>query len=206
MENFEKAFTETKLGHSNLILKNIFIKSATYEGMFDNGIPNKKLIDHHVSMAKGNVALTTVSYGAVSADARTFNTQMYINSWSLSKLKVLANEVHKAGGKVSMQLTHCGYFSKNKDVKAPLAPSKIFNEYGALSGIMFSKAMTKVDMDKVSDDFARAALHLKEIGFDAVEIHMGHGYLLSQFLSPKVNKRKEKMNMEEVLKIDHDSH
>lgn len=184
-------FSNKKLGFGDTVLKNAFIKSATFEGMIKNGIPTQALIDHHVNMAKGDVALTTVSYGAVSPDARTFNNQMYINNSSLKELKVLADEVHKAGGKVSMQLTHCGYFSKNKDFKRPLAPSRVFNEYGFLSGIIFSKEMDKQDMQRVSDDFANAALRLKEIGFDAVELHMGHGYLLSQFLSPWTNKRKD---------------
>ena len=187
----ENAFIEKKIGHSDLHLKNIFIRSAAYEGMLDKGLPNQDLINHHVAMARGNVALTTVSYGAVSADGRTFNTQMYINDLSLEKLKILADEVHKAGGKVSMQLTHCGYFSKNKDSRQPMAPSRVFNEYGFLSGIMFSKAMTFADMKQVANDFAEAALRLKEIGFDAIEIHMGHGYLLSQFLSPRTNRRKD---------------
>jgi 2,4-dienoyl-CoA reductase-like NADH-dependent reductase (Old Yellow Enzyme family) len=189
--SFENVFQEKRMGNSGLKLKNVFIKSATYEGMFKNGIPTQKLIDHHVAMAKGNVGLTTVSYGAVSPDGRTFNDQMYINSKSLKKLEILASEVHKATGKVSMQLTHCGYFSKNKDIKKPLAPSKVFNEYGFLSGIAFSKEMTTADMENVSNDFAEAAIKLKRIGFDAVEIHMGHGYLLSQFLSPWTNKRKD---------------
>jgi len=188
---FEQAFIEKKIAHSDLQLKNIFIRSAAYEGMLNHGLPNRDLIDHHVAMARGNVALTTVSYGAVSASARTFNTQMYINDRSLEKLKILADEVHKAGGKVSMQLTHCGYFSKNKDSKQPLAPSRIFNAYGSISGIMFSRAMTLADMKEVISDFAEAALKLKNIGFDAVELHMGHGYLLSQFLSPRTNKRKD---------------
>ena len=188
---FKKTFSERKLGNSSLLLKNAYIKSATYEGMVKNGLPTSQLTEHHVKMAKGNVALTTVSYGAVSADARTFNEQMYIHSESLKELKILADEVHNEGGKVSMQLTHCGYFSKNKDFKNPMAPSKIFNEYGFLSGIVFSKEMTKKDMDTVSNNFAEAALQLKNIGFDAVEIHMGHGYLLSQFLSPWTNKRKD---------------
>ncbi len=189
--SFENVFQEKRMGNSGLKLKNVFIKSATYEGMFKNGTPTQKLIDHNVAMANGNVGLTTVSYGAVSPDGRTFNQQMYINSKSLKKLEVLASEVHKATGKVSMQLTHCGYFSKNKDIKRPLAPSKVFNEYGFLSGIAFSKEMTRVDMENVSNDFAEAATKLKRIGFDAVEIHMGHGYLLSQFLSPWTNKRKD---------------
>lgn len=187
----EVAFSEKQMGKSNLILKNVFIKSATYEGMFKNGIPTQKLIEHHVSMANGNIGLTTVSYGAVSPEGCTFKDQMYINEESLVPLKILANEVHKAGGKVSMQLTHCGYFSKNTDIKTPLAPSKVFNEYGFLNGLVFSKEMTKTDMQLVSNQFAEAALNLKNIDFDAVEIHMGHGYLLSQFLSPWTNKRKD---------------
>lgn len=187
----KKAFRNRSLGFGDTTLKNVFIKAAAYEGMCYNGIPTQSLIDHHVDMAKGEVALTTVSYGAVSAYARTFNDQMYINDQSLPKLKELADEVHKVGGKVSMQLTHCGYFSKNKDNKRPLAPSRVFNEYGFLSGIMFSKAMTGKDMRKVSEDFATAALNLKNNSYDAVEIHLGHGYLLSQFLSPWTNKRKD---------------
>ena len=191
MKTFEEAFSEKRLGDSKLKLKNVFIRSAAYEGMFDQGIPTQALIDHHVAMARGEVGLTTVSYGAVSADGRTFIDQMYINDQSLPVLKVLAQKVHLAGGKVSIQLTHCGYFSKNKEVKYPLAPSRIFNEYGSLSGILFSRAMTLADMEKVSNNFAEAAHRVKEAGYDAIEIHMGHGYLLSQFLSPKTNKRKD---------------
>jgi 2,4-dienoyl-CoA reductase-like NADH-dependent reductase (Old Yellow Enzyme family) len=186
-----KAFSPKKLGFGNMLMKNVFIKSATFEGMYKNGIPTEKLIDYHVAMAKGCVALTTVSYGAISEHARTFKDQMYINDHSLEKLNILTQKVHESGGKVSMQLTHCGYFTKNTQIKKPLAPSRVFNEYGFLSGIMFSKAMTKEDMDRVSAQFGDAAYRLKAIGFDAVEIHMGHGYLLSQFLSPYTNKRKD---------------
>lgn len=191
MSPLEQAYLERKLGHSDLILKNMFIRSAAYEGMLDHGLPRRDLIDHHVAMARGSVALTTVSYGAVSAAGRTFNTQMFINEQSLARLKVLADAVHAEAGKVSMQLTHCGYFSKNRDNKHPLAPSRVLNAYGFLSGIMFSREMNRTDMEQTTMDFAQAALQLKNIGFDAVEIHMGHGYLLSQFLSPRTNRRKD---------------
>ncbi len=185
----ERAFRKQFL--NGIEFKNVFIKTATYEGMYDEGLPNQKLLDHHVNLAKGNVALTTLSYGAVSADGRTFKDQMYIHSKSLVKLAEIAEKVHEAGGKISIQLTHCGYFSKNAEFKRPLAPSMLFNEYGFMSGIFFSKAMSVNDMKKVADDFADAALKLKNAGFDAVELHMGHGYLLSQFLSPWTNKRKD---------------
>jgi 2,4-dienoyl-CoA reductase-like NADH-dependent reductase (Old Yellow Enzyme family) len=187
-----RAFHDKELGSTGIRLKNSFIKSATYEGMYTDGLPLQKLTDHHLALARGGVALTTLSYGAVSPEGRTFPNQMYIHDKSLEKLKKLAEEVHRAGGKVSMQLTHCGYFSKNMAVESPLAPSRIFNKYGALSGIMFSREMTRDEMLVVSEEFASAALRLKKIGFDAVEVHMGHGYLLSQFLSPATNKRKDK--------------
>ena len=187
----KKAFSPKKIGSSGLEINNVFIKSATFEGMYSDGIPNQKLIDHHVTLVKGGVGLTTVSYGAVSADARTFDDQMYVNRESLKALEILAQKVHKAGGKVSMQLTHCGYFSKNKKAKSILAPSKLFNAYGALSGLAYSKAMSEKDMERIIEDFVQAALALKSIGIDAVEIHMGHGYLLSQFLSPLTNKRND---------------
>lgn len=189
MKALKEAFRPRVL--AGIELNNSFIKAATFEGMYDQGIPNHKLIDHHVSMAKGGVALTTIAYGAVSKEARTFKQQMYINDESLMPLKVLADQVHKEGGKVSIQLTHCGYFSKNTEFKRPLAPSKVFNAYGVLSGIMFSKEMTLEDLKRVANDFSSSAKKLKGIGFDAIELHMGHGYLLSQFLSPWTNKRKD---------------
>lgn len=183
------AFTSVQLGP--LTLKNRFIKSATYEGMYDNGIPNAKLIQHHADIVRGGTTLTTVSYGAVSSEGRTFKDQMWINEKSLPKLKELAESVHQAKGKASIQLVHCGFFSKNTEIEKPLAPSRIFNAYGVLSGLAFSKAMGKADLEKVKADFVRSASAVAESGFDAVEIHMGHGYLLSQFLSPKTNKRKD---------------
>lgn len=191
MNTLQKAYEEKKLGESDLLLKNVFIRSAAYEGMYDRGLPNQALTDHHVAMAKGQVGLTTVSYAAVSADGRTFSEQMYIHDRSLEELRRLVKEVHKAGGKVSIQLTHCGYFSKNKEVRNALAPSRIFNEYGSLSGLMFSREMNSSDLERVSDDFATAASACQGIGCDAIEIHMGHGYLLSQFLSPRTNRRKD---------------
>ena len=187
----EQSFQASKLGDSDLVLKSRFIRSAAYEGMQKNGLPTTALTEHHVAMVKGGVGMTTVSYGAVSREARTFQEQMYINPGSLEKLTLLATAVHEAGGKAAMQLTHCGYFTKNKETRHPDAPSRVLNAYGILSGILFSREMGEKEMDKVADDFANAALGIKEAGFDAVEIHMGHGYLLSQFLSPVTNRRRD---------------
>ncbi|MCT4623576.1 MAG: NADH:flavin oxidoreductase [Schleiferiaceae bacterium] len=175
----------------SLVLKNRFIKAATFEGMYDDGIPNKKLVDFHSSMAKGGVGLTTISYASVSANGRTFKDQMYVNPESLVGLRRVVEAVHEVGGKISIQLTHCGYFSKNTRNGVPIAPSRVLNEYGMLSGLPFSKAMNESDLEETKKDFVWSAQQLKRIGFDTLELHLGHGYLLSQFLSPKTNKRKD---------------
>lgn len=188
---FSKAYSPFSL--RSLILKNRFIKTATYEGMCDNGRPTQQLIDFHARTAAGGIAMTTVAYGAVNPDGRTHEDQMYLHSGIAEPLKELTETVHHAGGKASIQLTHCGFFSRNKEIrgKIPLGPSRILNTYGIMSGLAFSKAMTKGEIRQTAIDFANAADFSRKAGFDAVEIHMGHGYLLSQFLTPCINKRKD---------------
>ena len=186
-----KAYTPFRL--RSLELKNRFIKTATYEGMCDNGRPTRQLIDFHARTAAGGVAMTTVAYGAVNPDGRTHEHQMYLHTGIAGPLKELTNAVHNAGGKASVQLTHCGFFSRNKNIrgKKPLGPSRVLNAYGIMSGLAFSRAMTIQEIRQTTMDFARAAEFSRLAGFDAVEIHMGHGYLLSQFLTPRINKRKD---------------
>ena len=176
-----------------LRLKNRFIKTAAYEGMCEKGMPTQRLIDHHVAIAQGGVALTTVSYGAVNADGRTHGEQMYMHEEVLPMLGQLTSAVHEAGGAASIQLTHCGYFTQNSKVKdkKPFAPSRMLNKYGLLKGIVFSREMNREELAKTRQDFAGAAAMARAAGFDAVELHMGHGYLLSQFLSPYSNRRTD---------------
>jgi 2,4-dienoyl-CoA reductase-like NADH-dependent reductase (Old Yellow Enzyme family) len=175
------------------LLRNRFIKTATYEGFYLNSLPTEALTEHHLRLAKGGIGMTTVSYGAVSNVGRTHSHQMVVDEESRPYLEKLTSAVKNEGAAVSIQLTHCGLFSSNKTIKgqSPLAPSKTLNLYGLLQGLGFSKAMSKKDLEETGNDFARAATISKEVGFDAVEIHMGHGYLLSQFISPSTNKRKD---------------
>jgi 2,4-dienoyl-CoA reductase-like NADH-dependent reductase (Old Yellow Enzyme family) len=137
--------------------------------------------------------MTTVSYGAVSNMGRTHKHQMIVDDRTKPYLERLTSVVKKSGAAVSIQLTHCGFFSSNASIKGkgPLAPSRTKNLYGIFQGLAFSRSMSQKDLDNTRDDFGRAALISKEVGFDAVEIHMGHGYLLSQFISPYSNKRKD---------------
>jgi len=186
-----KAFTPLKL--RGLELKNRFIKTATYEGMAKNGIPDERLFELHASMAANDVALTTVAYGAVNEDGLTHEDQMVIDETASPFLHRLAGGVHGHGEKIAIQLTHCGYFTRSIRYKSkkPLGPSKTLNKYGLMKGRPYSKAMSKADIKQTIHDFAKAASVSKQCGFDAVEVHMGHGYLLSQFLSPAINKRTD---------------
>ena len=176
-----------------LELRNRVIKTATFEGMTPNGIPSDDLIEHHRRLAEGGVGLTTVAYCAATADGRTFSQQMYMRPEVQPQLTRLARAVHDEGAAVSIQLGHCGGFSKNLQMwpRRPKGPSAAVNQYGALSGMPLSGAMSRRHIARTISHFARAAAMARDVGIDAVELHLGHGYLLSQFISPLSNRRSD---------------
>ena len=178
-----------------LKLRNRFIKSATNEGMAKDGLVTKGLSLFHERMAEGGSALSTVAYCATSLDGRTFVDQVTMNRDSLADMKSMTDAVHRHGGAISAQLTHAGSFTflpkTEMATSRPLSASGGFNKVGVLSNRFFKKAMNLAEIDSMVEEFVVAALLAKEAGFDAVELHMGHGYLLSQFASPLYNKRKD---------------
>ncbi|KRW57574.1 NADH:flavin oxidoreductase [Pseudomonas sp. TTU2014-080ASC] len=183
-------FSPLKIGP--LTLKNRFIKAGANEGLTGAGLPTKALVKHHREIAAGGVAMTTVAYGAVSAEGRTFTHQFYMNKDVVRHLRVLTDAVHAEGAAACLQITHGGSFTMLRTEQGyPLSASSGFNAFGFLQGILWQTAMQERDMQRVAGEFAQAALLAQEAGFDAVEIHMGHGYLLNQFLSPLSNKRKD---------------
>jgi 2,4-dienoyl-CoA reductase (NADPH2) len=177
-----------------LTLRNRFIKSATNEGMAKGGVPSKMLAQWHAGFAEGGIGLTTVAYCAVSPDGRTFVDQVTMDRRSIPDLRALTAAVHGHGAAVSAQITHGGAFTFLPELTSglPMSSSGGFNAVGALSGRFRRRGMTEADMEQVAEEFAVAARLAREAGFDAVEIHMGHGYLLSQFLSPMYNKRRDR--------------
>jgi 2,4-dienoyl-CoA reductase-like NADH-dependent reductase (Old Yellow Enzyme family) len=176
-----------------LTLRNRFIKSATNEGMARGGVPSGMLVKWHEQFAEGGVALTTVAYCAVSPDGRTFVDQVTMDRQSVPDLRALTDAVHRHGGAASAQITHGGCFTFLPELTTgrPLSASGGFNKVGIMSGRFLRRAMTERDMDQIAEEFAAAARLAREAGFDAVELHMGHGYLLSQFVSPLYNKRRD---------------
>jgi len=186
------AFAPARLGA--LALRNRVIKTATYEGMCPGGVPSDALVEHHRALAAGGVGMTTVAYCAVSADGRTFGEQMVMRPGTVEPLRRVTDAVHAAGGAASLQLGHCGWFTKNEELSTwlPRGPSLVVNQYGVSAGKPLGLPMRERELAQVPLDFARAALLAHEAGFDAVEIHLGHGYLLSQFLSPATNRRTDR--------------
>ncbi len=179
-------FTPVRLGP--LRLRNRFVRTATFEGMSPNGAPTEALIEHHRQVARGGVGLDTVAYCSVSNDGRSYATQLWMRPEIVPGLRRLTDAVHGEGAAVSLQLGHCGYFSNRRVIGgAPLGPSRLLCTYG----LSLSRAMSEADLERVIADFGRAAALAREAGFDALELHAGHGYLLSQFLSPYTNRRAD---------------
>ncbi len=185
-------FAPAKLGR--LELKNRIMKAATFEGMTPNGVPGERLRNFHMGIAEGGVGLTTISYCTTEADGRIMDSMMWLHEGIEDELGSLIEEIKTTGVKVSGQVTHCGHFSQNKNLQRdqpPKGPSKMFVGIGLTVGRPVAQAMDKGDIKHLIDTYGEAAAFMKRVGFDAMEIHFGHGYGLSQFISPKTNKRTD---------------
>jgi 2,4-dienoyl-CoA reductase-like NADH-dependent reductase (Old Yellow Enzyme family) len=178
-------FAPTTLGRVRL--RNRFLKAATFEGMARKGLVTDRLVDFHRVMAAGGVGMTTVAYLAVSPDGRGAPSEIVVRPEAADGLARLAEVVHGEGAAVSAQLGHAGPVAAGTG-HTGLAPSRVFSPMA----MKFTKAVTDDDIDRVVGDFARAAVILRDAGFDAVELHFGHSYLISAFLSPALNKRKDR--------------
>jgi 2,4-dienoyl-CoA reductase-like NADH-dependent reductase (Old Yellow Enzyme family) len=186
----DKAWMPLQIGP--ITLRNAFIKAATNENMSRDGVPTQAMLEHHRDLALGGVGMSTMAYLSVDKVGRTLSDQIWLRSEVLPDLKAVTDAVHAAGGKIAAQVTHGGSFVTGTFVAAPLqSASGGFNAAGLLCGNVFRRAMNTRDMDEMVDLFVQGAELCVEAGFDAVEIHMGHGYLLNQFISPMDNRRTD---------------
>jgi 2,4-dienoyl-CoA reductase-like NADH-dependent reductase (Old Yellow Enzyme family) len=179
---------------NGLQLKNRFIKAGTFEGKTPLGFPNQGMIDFHRTLAEGGVAMTTLGYCATEGDGRLNENMMYMDEYVREPLGSLINTIHTAGAKVSGQLSHCGAFSKNKELtrKRPRGPNFGINMLGVAKGMIFADAMTEANIKEMVQTYHDAAKFMKSVGFDCIEIHYGHGYGMCQFMSPRTNRRSDK--------------
>jgi 2,4-dienoyl-CoA reductase-like NADH-dependent reductase (Old Yellow Enzyme family) len=171
-----------------LRLRNRVIKAATFEGMSAGAVVSENLIEYHRQVSLGGVGMTTVAYLAVAPEGRTEDGQIWMRPEALPGLRRLVEAVHVGGAAVSAQIGHAGAVG-NQALTGyrALAPSAIVNP---LSLKMVNSA-SKADIERIRLAHGTAARMAVEVGFDAVELHFGHNYFTSSFLSPVLNRRRD---------------
>lgn len=179
-------FNPAKLGP--LTLRNRVIKAATFEARTPDALVTDDLIEYHRLPAAGGVAMTTVAYCAVSPGGRTGGNQIWMRPHAVPGLRRLTEAIHAEGAAISAQIGHAGPVADARSNQATaLAPVRFFNPIA----MRFAQKATREDIDDVLAAHAHAARLAVNAGFDAVEIHLGHNYLASAFLSPLLNRRDD---------------
>jgi 2,4-dienoyl-CoA reductase-like NADH-dependent reductase (Old Yellow Enzyme family) len=183
-----KLFETTHI--NGMTLNNRFVRSATWEGMAEeDGTCTEKLIKLMAELAEGGVGLIITSHAYVQERGQAGPWQLGIyKDEQIPGLRKMTKAVHEQGGKIVMQLAHAGLYADTALTgEAPLAPSIV-------SG--FTKTppqeLTGNEINKIVEAFGLAAKRAKSSGFDGVQIHAAHGYLMDQFLSPAYNRRQDK--------------
>ena len=208
MEKESVLFTPGKI--EPLTLRNRTIRAAAFESMCPGNAPSDMLYDYHKSVAVGGIGMTTLAYAAVTQSGLSFERQLWMRPDIIPGLKRITDAIHKEGAAASVQLGHCGNMShKNICGCRPISASGGFNIYSPT----LVRGMKPSEITAMAKAFGQAVHLAREAGMDAVEIHAGHGYLISQFLSPYTNHRKDeyggslqnrmrfmKMCMDEVMK------
>jgi len=186
---------------ASMTLPNRFVRSATWEGMAgEDGSVTPKLTQAMVDLAKGGVGLIISGHSSVSPEGQAGLKQLGVFSDELSPgLAALAKAVHAAGGKMALQLAHAGEEANTKlsglPSVGPMAHATGSASDGAgtrsSDGQLPCHALDKAGIENLVKAFARAAIRAKNAGFDAVQVHAAHGYLMHQFLSPVWNTRAD---------------
>ncbi|OBC07397.1 NADH:flavin oxidoreductase [Mycobacterium sp. 852013-50091_SCH5140682] len=186
MHSSADVFSEAKLGP--VTLRNRVIKAATFEASTPDALVTDDLIKYHQLPAAGGVGMTTVAYCAVSPGGRTDGWQIWMRPEALPGLRRLTETIHGEGAAISAQIGHAGPVANARTNKAPaLAPVRFFNPLS----MRFARKATVDDIRDVMAAHANAARLAIDAGFDAVEVHLGHNYLASSFLSPLINRRSD---------------
>jgi 2,4-dienoyl-CoA reductase-like NADH-dependent reductase (Old Yellow Enzyme family) len=180
-------FAPARLGPVEL--RNRIVKAATFEGRTPKRVVTPELIEFHRRFAAGGVGMTTVAYCAVTRAGSTDGHQIVLDGADVGTgLRALTDAVHAEGAAIAAQIGHAGPVANPMGTKSPaLSPSRVFSPLG----MRRTQAVTVSEIATIVEQYAHGARVLRDAGFDAIEVHVGHGYLLSAFLSPKLNKRSD---------------
>jgi len=182
-------FTEANIG--TLQLSNRMIRSASHEGLADTmGRPTDEQFAFYQGFVEGGIGMVITGYAGITQAGKSalYHMTMIDSDELIPFHRKLVDRIHQIGGKIVLQIAHCGRQTWSKETGLPLlAPSAIpcgfYRE--------MPKAMSEEEIHTVIRDFAEAAHRTGEAGYDGVEIHAAHGYLLSTFLSNHANKRED---------------
>lgn len=181
-----KLFTPYKLGP--VMLRNRTIRSAAFESMGKDFGPTQKLKDYHVSVARGGIGMTTLAYASINRSGVSFNSQLWLRPEIVPALRDITDAIHAEGAAAGIQIGHCGNMTHWSTAGCfPVSASNGFNLYSPT----FHRRLRRDEIVEMARDFGRAVETAHEAGFDSVEVHAGHGYLISQFLSPYTNHRRD---------------
>lgn len=181
-----KLFTPAKLGP--IELRNRTIRSAAFEGMGRDNGPTDMLRDYHLSVARGGVGMTTLAYAGICRSALSFDSQLWLRPEIVPQLREITDGIHQAGAKASIQIGHCGNMTHRSTTgSTPVGACTGFNLYSPT----FVRGLRKDELTQIARYFGDAVRNARDAGFDCVEVHAGHGYLISQFLSPYTNRRRD---------------
>lgn len=179
-------FTPCTIGP--LTLRNRTIRAAAFEGMAAGNAPTDLLYNYHRQVAAGGIGMTTLAYASVTRSGLSFPHQLWLRKEIIPGLRRITDAIHAEGAAASIQIGHCGNMSHRSICGCtPLSASTGFNLYSPT----FVRGMRHDEIADVAKAFGQAVNLAREAGFDAVEVHAGHGYLISQFLSPYTNHRKD---------------
>jgi 2,4-dienoyl-CoA reductase-like NADH-dependent reductase (Old Yellow Enzyme family) len=175
----------------NMELKNRFVRSATYEGCADDGYVTDKQVNLYETLSEGGAGLiiTGITYVHQNGQISKFQNSITGDDF-IYGLKRLTAVAHKWGARIAVQLFHAGRearFPKSSDW-VPIAPSFLESDPHSKGGY---RAMTEDEIWEIVRAFSDGAKRAREAGFDGVQIHGAHAYLLSQFLSPYTNRRDD---------------
>lgn len=169
-------------------LRNRTIRSAAFEGMGRDNNPTQMLRAYHESVALGGVGMTTLAYASVSRSGLSFDTQLWLRPEIEEPLRTITDAIHRHGAKASIQIGHCGNMTHRTTAGCiPVGACSGFNLYSPT----IVRGLKRNEIESIADDFGKAVASARHAGFDCVEVHAGHGYLLSQFLSPYTNRRRD---------------
>ena len=181
-----KLFTPANIGP--VTLRNRTIRSAAFEGMGKDNNPTDAIRDYHLSVARGGVGMTTLAYAGICQSALSFKTQLWLRPEIVNPLREITDGIHSYGAKASIQIGHCGNMTHRSTAGClPVGATTGFNLYSPT----FVRGLTRDELKGLAVKFGDAVRTARDAGFDCVELHAGHGYLISQFLSPFTNRRRD---------------